>query len=99
MFSFPYNSSSYGSIILSYTATIIIYIILIFLLHLLWNYIKDNYSTKKTKDLVNSQLEKYKKMLSESQRPNSIEENSTDSFISNEEKQEMADELSALLTQ
>ena len=35
-----------------YLFTVIISIIIIYLGHQLWNYIKDNYSTKKTKDLV-----------------------------------------------
>ena len=34
-------------------------------MHFLWNYIKDTYSTKKTKDLVNPQIEKYKQLLDE----------------------------------
>ena len=33
----------------------------------MWNYLKDNYSTKKTRDLVNSQITKYKKMIKEIQ--------------------------------
>jgi hypothetical protein len=79
--------------------TILLYILLIFLLHSLWNYIKDNYSTKKTKDLVNSQLEKYKKIMEETHiSPSLGGEQTTELVISTEEKQEMADELSALLT-
>jgi len=33
----------------------------------LWNILKDSYSKKKTKDLVNMQIKKYKKMIDEIQ--------------------------------
>jgi thiamine biosynthesis lipoprotein ApbE len=35
--------------------------------HHLWIYIKDNYSVKKTKDLVGSQIQKYKTILNDIQ--------------------------------
>ena len=47
---------------------IIISILIIFIAHSLWNYIKNTYSTKKTKDLIGSQIQKYKSMLEEIQR-------------------------------
>jgi len=40
-------------------------VILIFLLHQLWNFIKNTYSTKKTKDIVSFQTQKYKSILQE----------------------------------
>jgi glucan phosphoethanolaminetransferase (alkaline phosphatase superfamily) len=46
---------------------IIISILIIFIAHSLWNYIKNTYSTKKTKDLIGSQIQKYKSMLEEIQ--------------------------------
>jgi hypothetical protein len=46
---------------------IIISILIIFIAHSLWNYIKNTYSTKKTKDLIGSQIQKYKAMLEEIQ--------------------------------
>jgi hypothetical protein len=46
---------------------IIISILIIFIAHSLWNYIKNTYSTKKTKDLIGSQIQKYKTMLEEIQ--------------------------------
>ena len=52
----------------------------------LWNYIKDNFSTKRTKDLVNSQIEKYKKIL-EKQGSQQVE------FISEEEQENMKNSL------
>jgi len=42
-------------------------ILLIYSGHYLWNHIKDTYITKKTKDLVNTQIQKYKKMMKEIQ--------------------------------
>jgi hypothetical protein len=47
---------------------IIISILIIFIAHSLWNYIKNTYSTKKTKDLIGSQIQKYKSMLEEIQK-------------------------------
>ena len=49
---------------------IIISFILIFLIHQLWNWLKDNYSVKKTKDLVGSQISKYKAIIEELEKNN-----------------------------
>ena len=66
---------------------------MIVILHYLWNYIKDTYSVKKTKDLVGSQTQKYKAMLDEY-----IENNhNTNSFIPQEEFQSMDDDLTRFL--
>jgi hypothetical protein len=46
---------------------IIISFIIILLGHHLWIYLKDNYSVKKTKDLVGSQIIKYKTILNDIQ--------------------------------
>jgi hypothetical protein len=40
-------------------------ILVITLLHYLWEYVKNNYSIRKTKDLVKIQTEKYDTILSE----------------------------------
>lgn len=45
--------------------TAIISLLIIALLHYFWNYLKDTYTTKKTKDLVKTQTEKYKAILDE----------------------------------
>lgn len=45
--------------------TIVVSLFLIIATHYVWNYIKDTYSEKKTKDLVGSQTQKYKSMLNE----------------------------------
>ena len=39
--------------------------------HHLWNYMKDNYSIKKTNYLVGSQIEKYKHIMKDIQAKNS----------------------------
>jgi|UniRef100_A0A6C0LS28 hypothetical protein len=54
-------------------------------IHSLWNYLKDTYTTKKTKDLVNSQIEKYKKMLE-------IQKQQTE-FITEQEQETMKNDL------
>jgi flagellar biosynthesis component FlhA len=41
--------------------------LIIYITHHIWNYLKDTYSTKKTKDLVNTQIDKYKKIIDELQ--------------------------------
>jgi hypothetical protein len=46
---------------------IIISFIIIIVGHHLWIYVKDNYSVKKTKDLVGSQIQKYKTILNDIQ--------------------------------
>ena len=50
---------------------IFISIIIIYLVDQLWNYLRDKYTTKKTVDLVNSQTQKYKKMMEEIQNSES----------------------------
>lgn len=65
-------------------------ILVVYIGHYLWNYIKDTYSTKKTKDLVNTQIEKYKKMMKK------IQENNTgvkEDFLNETEKNTMDKEL------
>ena len=74
---------------------IIISIIIIVLIHYLFNYLKDTYTTKKTKDLVKTQTEKYKTILDEMMnKKNDIDENL---FIFNSEN--MQNELDLYLDQ
>ena len=47
---------------------IIVSIILIFIFHSLWNYLKNTYSTKKTKNIVENQVQKYKSIIEEMQQ-------------------------------
>ena len=74
---------------------IIISIIIIVLIHYLFNYLKDTYTTKKTKDLVKIQTEKYKTILDEMMnKKNDVDENM---FIFNSEN--MQNELDLYLDQ
>jgi hypothetical protein len=74
---------------------IIISIIIIILIHYLFNYLKDTYTTKKTKDLVKTQTEKYKTILDEmmNKKSDGIE----NTFIFNSEN--MQNELDSYLEQ
>jgi len=76
----------FSTTILNFIVTIIISLGIILSMQYLWNYIKDNFSTKRTKDLVNSQIEKYKKIL-EKQGSQQVE------FISEEEEENMKNSL------
>jgi hypothetical protein len=68
--------------------TIIISVLIIFIIQYLWNIIKDNYSTKKTKYLVNSQIAKYRQILEHRcSPPDPID------FVSEEETRNMENEL------
>lgn len=51
---------------------IIISVFIVMILHYLWDYIKNTYFKKyfKTKDLVNTQLQKYKNIIEELQKKN-----------------------------
>ena len=53
--------------LLSIFITILSSICAILIGHHLWNYMKDNYSVKKTNYLVGSQIEKYKNIMKEIQ--------------------------------
>jgi len=52
---------------LSIGTTLLVSVIIIWLGHILWNRLKDTYSKKKTKDLVNTQIQKYKQVIEELQ--------------------------------
>ena len=68
--------------------TIIISVLIIFVAQYVWNIIKDNYSTKKTKYLVNSQIAKYRQILeNHGSQPAPID------FVSEEETRNMENEL------
>jgi hypothetical protein len=67
-------------------------ILIVYSAHSCWNYLKDNYSTKKTKDVVNIQIEKYKKIMDE--LANSKPAQSADQpFLNEIEKQSVYDDL------
>jgi uncharacterized membrane-anchored protein YitT (DUF2179 family) len=75
--------------------TAVISLIIIVLLHYFWNYLKDTYTTKKTKDLVKTQTEKYKAILDEmlENRP-TIQDNVDNLFL---QKENMQNELDCFL--
>lgn len=68
---------------------IILSLMTIILAHYCWNYFKETYSTKKTRNLVNSQIEKYKKMVEEIQQGGS----QNNELFSEEEKENMNNDL------
>ena len=51
--------------------TIIISITIIFIIHYLFNYFKNNFTTMKTKDIIGFQSQKYKEILDELQKSKS----------------------------
>lgn len=59
--------------------TIVCSLLIIYIFHQLWEYMKQKYSVKKTKDLVSSQIQKYKTIIKELQTnpPNIIHEPNT----------------------
>ena len=69
---------------------ILLSVLIIFGVHQIWIYLKDTYSTRKTRNLVNSQITKYKKMIEEIQANNPA---STPLFENPEEKESMHNEL------
>jgi len=78
---------------LQIVCTICISLFIIYVGHALWNVLKDQFSIKKKKDLVNIQTEKYKKIIENIQKerdPPALFENETDRF-------EMKTELSLFL--
>ena len=78
----------FSNSVLHFIFTIIISVLIIFVAQNLWNFIKDNYSTKKTKYLVNSQISKYRQMLqNQGSHPPPID------FVSEEESRNMENEL------
>jgi hypothetical protein len=63
---------------ISILVKIVISFIIIIVGHHLWIYIKDNYSVKKTKDLVGSQIQKYKTILNDIQEAEAMKETETE---------------------
>jgi len=83
---------------------IVLSLIIIIVIHELWEYMKNTYSTKKTKNLIEFQTNKYKTIIEELQetsrsepiQPKTIEE---PIFLSNDEREWMINELAAFLNQ
>lgn len=85
-----------GKTLLEITITICISILLIYGTQYLWTVVVNTYSKKKTKNLVDSQLQKYKKIIDEIQQGQSSPPND---FISEEEKKNMDEQLTEFLLQ
>jgi hypothetical protein len=87
--------------IISLCFNIIISIIIILGVHYFWNYLKETYTTKKTRDLVNIQIDKYKKILNDIQNNenNKIKDSKKTIFETDEEKQSMNDDLMNFLNE
>ena len=67
-------------LLLSILLKIMCSLFIIFIGHQLWNYLKDNYSTKKTNYLVSSQIEKYKNIIQNIQESKESKESNTEFF-------------------
>ena len=61
---------------------------MVVLLHSIYQYLKNTYTTKKTKDLVGFQVQKYQDILKELQKP---------AYLSDQEKERMNAELDNLV--
>ncbi len=73
-------------------------IAIIFMCHHLWNYFRDTYTPKKSKDLVSYQTQKYKSMMEEVLANSKPDPPSTENeYISDEDKQRMIQELRELV--
>ena len=83
-----------------YIQTLIISVFIIFIIHSLWNYVKDTYSTKKTKDLVGYQTQKYKSILEEViQNKKTDSENISNAFINEEQSHQLSNDLNQFMEQ
>lgn len=72
---------------------IIISIFIIYIIHSTWEYFKDTYTNKKTKDLVNTQITKYQKMMEE------MQQNTKSQSISKSDIQTMDHDLTLFMEQ
>jgi len=82
MFSFSLNN---------FLFTIVVSLLIILAGHFLWNYLRDNYTTKKTKNLIHGQIEKYQKIIEKMQH----QKGSSDQFLNEQQAQELNDDLTA----
>uniref|UniRef100_A0A6C0DQN6 ATP synthase YMF19-like N-terminal domain-containing protein n=1 Tax=viral metagenome TaxID=1070528 RepID=A0A6C0DQN6_9ZZZZ len=78
-----------NSIYINIFSTIVFSLLIILLCQHLWNYMLDSFSNKKTKDLVNGQMEKYKKLMGIIKN----KEDEAATYISKIEKQQMENDL------
>lgn len=76
---------------------ILISVLVIYFIHNMWNYLRDTYTVKKTKDLVDFQTKKYREMLADMHPAESSPDMSSD-FMSEEDKQWMIQELKGFIS-
>ena len=88
---------------MSYLFTKIICFLIIYLVDQLIKYLRDNYSTKKTKDIVGHQIKKYQHLMDDfhDQRNKTIDEKSEDPRIklTNSDLIAMNEELNSMITE
>jgi len=82
MFSFSLNN---------FIFTILFSLLIILAGHFLWNYLRDTYTTKKTKNLIHGQIEKYQKIIENMQH----QTGPSDQFLNEKDQVDMNDDLSA----
>jgi Asp/Glu/hydantoin racemase len=68
-------------------------LLIIYICHSIWIYVIDTYSTKKTKDIVNTHVNKYKQMISELQ-----ENKTTQDFVNQSISKNELESMDNLLT-
>jgi hypothetical protein len=83
------------TILLGLCIKTILFLVCIYLCHSGWIYLKDTYSTKKTKDLVNTQVNKYKQIIQEIQENRA---NETSLVLSQSSNKETNQDMNQLLT-
>jgi uncharacterized protein YeeX (DUF496 family) len=86
---------------MSYLITIIASLLIIYLADHLLRYLKDNYTTKKTKDIVGHHIDKYKSMMNDFQENNQEPEKKHQESgvkLTNNDLIAMHEELNALIT-
>jgi hypothetical protein len=83
--------------ILGLCIQIIVFIFIIYVCHSCWIYLKDTYSTKKTKDLVNTQVSKYKQIIIELQENNDSRPSITKPIIDEKELESMDNILTSFM--
>jgi len=71
--------------------TVLISLLIILAGHFLWNYLRDNYTTKKTKNLIHGQIEKYQKIIEQIQK----QPQQNEAFLNEQQAQELTDDLAA----
>jgi hypothetical protein len=72
---------------------IVLSIIIILIGQYIWNYFRDNYTTEKTKNLVNIQAAKYKTIMEQLEHAVPPEKLSDTTFLTEEDKEWLQKEL------